>query len=168
MSAMARMTYRLYAFLALLLLLQQGWIHCSQESFLQKIDFTASASQVGGKGWATVHRRLGAFQSCQATDISVAQGQISGDKIPRFQVQITNTCTDHLCTISNIVVNCGRFSSANFVNPKVFRRLDVNAGTCLVNDGRSIEGGQGITFTYDEILRQPMSLKSAKVSCLGR
>ena len=161
-------TTRLYAFLGLLLLLQQGWVRCSEGSFLQKIDLTASAPHVGGKGLAAVHRRLGAFRSCQATDISVAQGQISGDKIPRFEVQITNTCTDHLCTISNIVVNCGRFSSANFVNPKVFRRLDVDAGTCLANDGRSIEAGQGITFTYDEIFRQPMSLKSAKVSCLGR
>jgi hypothetical protein len=89
---MASMTSRLYAFLGLVLLLQQGWIHCSEESPLQKVDLTASASQAGGKGWATVHRRLGAFQSCQATDISVAQGQISGDKIPRFEVQITNTC----------------------------------------------------------------------------
>jgi hypothetical protein len=57
-------------------------------------------------------------------------------------VQITNKYTDHLRTFSNIVVNCGRFSSANFLNPKVFRRLDVNPGTCLAN-----QAGQVITFT---------------------
>jgi hypothetical protein len=51
------------------------------------------------------------------------------------------------------MVNCGRFSSANFVNPKVFRRLDVNPGTCL-----AIQAGQVITFTYDEFSRQFMSL----------
>ena len=161
---------RLSALLGFLLLLQQGWVHCSEGRFLQEFNTTEySASQVAWeKGWAAVHRKLGAFRSCNPTDISVAQGQISGDNIPRFEVRIINTCTDHLCFISNIVVNCGHFSSANFVNPKLFRRLDVNAGTCLANDGRSIQAGQGITFTYDEILRQPMSLKSATVFCSGR
>ena len=114
----------------------------------------SSASQVG-----CVPELAGDRHPCRAGP---------GDEIPSFGVQITNKCTDHLCTISNIVVNCGRFSPANFMNPKVFRHLDVNPGTCLANDGRSIQAGQVITFTYDEIYRQSMSLKSAAVLCFGR
>ena len=144
---MASMT-RPYAFLGLLLLLQQGCVHCTDGSFLHETNITEhwasqrvgnSSSHVARNGWAAMHRKMGAFQSSQPTNISVAQGHISNDKIPRFEVQITNTCTVRLCIISNIVVKCGHYSSANFLNPKVFRRLDVSVGTCLTNDGRSIQ-----------------------------
>lgn len=102
---------------------------------------------------------------CHPIDINVQQGEVSGVGIPIWEVQVINQCTNPLCAISQVIVQCGAFHSSTFVNPKVFRRLDTKAGTCIVNDGNVILNAETVTFQYSEIVKQPMTLKSAKVVC---
>ena len=116
---------------------------------------------------ATSRDRLMAGTSCTVWDIKIDQGQASGVGLPTWAVQITNTCVDPRCSISNVVVQCGQFHSASFVNPGVFRRLDPTQGTCIVNNGNAVGNGEMIAFQYQEDFMEPLSLKSARVSCSG-
>jgi hypothetical protein len=116
---------------------------------------------------ATSRDQVMAGTSCTAFDIKIDQGQASGVGLPTWAVQITNSCIDHRCSISNIVVQCGQFHSAFFVNPAVFRRLDPTQGTCIVKNGNAIGNGEVIAFRYQENFKEPLSLKSARVSCSG-
>jgi len=102
---------------------------------------------------------------CHPSDINIQQGEISGVGIPIWQVQIINSCTNPMCTISEVIVQCGAFHSPTLVNPHLFRRLDPKAGTCIVNDGNKIGNAQTVTFQYSEIMKEPLTLKSVKVTC---
>jgi hypothetical protein len=103
---------------------------------------------------------------CRTSDIIIEQFEVSGVGLPTFQVRFTNTCTNPRCSISFLIVNCGQFHTGDIlVNPKVFRRLDVAQGTCIVNDGQQIRNADTITFQYREIWKQTITFRSARVFC---
>lgn len=101
---------------------------------------------------------------CSKDDIVIYQGQLpplpSG--IPSYTVQITNMCASD-CSIADIRLYCGWFSSARLINPRVFRRVRYN--DCLVNDGQSLGPGITISFQYANTFRYPLSVSS--VACMS-
>lgn len=103
------------------------------------------------------------MQGCRPSDILIAQGQVSRGGVPRFSVTVFNSCLDDKCSVSQIVLNCGDF--AGITDPAVFRRLQ--PGTCLVNDGRNLQSGSSVTFEYSQVYMEPLSVRSADVSCSG-
>lgn len=80
-----------------------------------------------------------------------------------FSVTVFNSCLDDKCSISHIIVNCGEFSGVT--DPALFRRLQ--PGTCLVNDGRNMKSGSSVTFDYSQEYMEPLSVRSADMSCSG-
>ncbi|XP_050371507.1 TPD1 protein homolog 1-like [Argentina anserina] len=101
--------------------------------------------------------------ACSKNDITIFQGETSPlpNGIPAYTVQILNMCVSAGCSISDIHINCGWFSSARFVNPRVFRRMDYN--DCLVNDGQPLGPGQTLSFQYANTFPYPLSVSS--VAC---
>lgn len=101
---------------------------------------------------------------CSKDDIVIYQGQLpplpSG--IPSYTVQITNMCASD-CSIADIRLYCGWFSSARLINPRVFRRVRYN--DCLVNDGQPLGPGITISFQYANTFRYPLSVSS--VACMS-
>ena len=104
-------------------------------------------------------RRLS--QTCSNDDIAVIQvnGEWSNG-IRLFNVDIINECSSG-CAISNIHVNCGDFTSAVLIDPKVFRKLSM--GDCLVNDGQTLDIGASISFSYANNFSYPLTV--ASVAC---
>lgn len=102
--------------------------------------------------------------SCSKEDIVIFQGQTEPlpNGIPSYTVQILNACVSG-CSISNIHVNCGWFSSARLVNPQVFKRMYYD--DCLVNDGDALGPGQTLSFQYANSFRYPLSVSSADCGC---
>ncbi|KAH0986023.1 hypothetical protein GBA52_013200 [Prunus armeniaca] len=101
--------------------------------------------------------RIGA--ACSKDDIVILQGQTAPlpNGIPAYTVEILNACVSG-CSISNIHVSCGWFSSVRLVNPKVFRRNDFD--DCLVNDGEALGPGETLSFQYANSFRYPLSVSS--------
>lgn len=97
-------------------------------------------------------------EKCSKDSIQVSQSPTVSlpNGTPQYTVQITNTCLG--CTISKIHLNCGMFSSATVINPKIFRRLANN--DCLVNDGQPLKGGAIISFKYATTFSFPLSVAS--------
>uniref|UniRef100_A0A9I9CRV9 TPD1 protein homolog 1-like n=1 Tax=Cucumis melo TaxID=3656 RepID=A0A9I9CRV9_CUCME len=81
--------------------------------------------------------------------------------IPTYIVQILNSCASD-CSISNIHVKCGWFSSARLVNPRIFKRVSYD--DCLVNDGRALGPGRTLSFQYANTFPYPLSVSSATCS----
>ncbi|KAH7545367.1 TPD1 protein homolog 1 [Ziziphus jujuba] len=102
--------------------------------------------------------------SCSKEDIVIFQGQTEPlpNGIPSYTVQILNACVSG-CSISNIHVSCGWFSSARMVNPQVFKRMYYD--DCLVNDGEALAPGQSLSFQYANSFRYPLSVSSADCGC---
>ncbi|CAK7323302.1 unnamed protein product [Dovyalis caffra] len=100
--------------------------------------------------------------SCSKDDIAIFQGSTAPlpNGIPSYTVQILNVCVSG-CSISNIHVSCGWFSSARMVNPTVFRRIYYD--DCLVNDGEPLGPGETLSFQYANSFRYPLSVSS--VAC---
>lgn len=99
---------------------------------------------------------------CTTSDISIYQGPAASmpSGIPMYNVQIINSCVSG-CSISGIHLNCGWFSSANRINPKLFKRVYYN--DCLVNDGKPLANGGSISFQYASTFLYPLSV--SKVIC---
>lgn len=99
---------------------------------------------------------------CTKSDILINQGPTAPlpSGIPTYTVEIMNVCVTG-CNMSRIHLNCGWFSSANLINPKVFKRLKY--GDCLVNDGNPLINGRTIFFQYANTYPYPLSVSS--VSC---
>ncbi|ESW31992.1 hypothetical protein PHAVU_002G284400 [Phaseolus vulgaris] len=97
-------------------------------------------------------------EQCSKNCISVSQSQTSPlpSGIPQYTVEIANTCSN--CKISGIHVNCGMFSSATLINPKIFRRLAYY--DCLVNDGKPLNSGAIVSFRYSTTFLYPLSVSS--------
>ncbi|KAK8472713.1 hypothetical protein PHAVU_002G284300 [Phaseolus vulgaris] len=97
-------------------------------------------------------------EQCSKNSIRVSQSQTSPlpSGIPQFTVDIANTCSN--CKISGIHVNCGMFSSATLIDPKIFRRLANN--DCLVNDGKPLNSGAIVSFRYAQSFSFPLSVSS--------
>ncbi|OIS97331.1 tpd1 protein -like 1 [Nicotiana attenuata] len=99
--------------------------------------------------------------SCSKDSIQVNQGDTAPlpNGIPTYTVIIENACySGGSCTVSNIHLSCGWFSSARLINPRIFRRLSYN--DCLVNDGEPLNPGQSLTFQYANTFKYPLSVSS--------
>ncbi|CAJ1937547.1 unnamed protein product [Sphenostylis stenocarpa] len=97
-------------------------------------------------------------EKCSRLSIQISQSPTTElpNGIPQYRVEIENTCTD--CAISQIHINCGMFSSARLINPKIFKRLRYN--DCLVNDGKTLRSGAVVSFTYATTFAYPLSVSS--------
>ncbi|KAJ8437618.1 hypothetical protein Cgig2_005369 [Carnegiea gigantea] len=106
--------------------------------------------------------RAGEEESCSRDDIEIEQGPLATlpSGIPTYSVQILNVCVSG-CTISNIHVSCGWFSSATLVDPNIFKRVSYD--DCLVNAGEPLAAGQSLTFQYANTHSYPLSVSS--VAC---
>jgi hypothetical protein len=100
--------------------------------------------------------------ACSKNDIVIYQGSIAPlpTGIPAYTVQILNTCVSG-CSISNIHISCGWFSSARLINPRVFKRIYYD--DCLVNNGEALGPGESLSFQYANSF--PYGLKVASVAC---
>ncbi|VVA93335.1 unnamed protein product [Arabis nemorensis] len=101
-------------------------------------------------------------QDCSKDDIVVFQGSTTPlpNGVPAYTVEIVNSCVSD-CSIAEIHVSCGWFSSVRLVNPRVFRRVSYD--DCLVNDGEPLGPGQTLSFQYANSFSYPLSVSS--VSC---
>lgn len=97
--------------------------------------------------------------TCSKEDIAIFQGPAAPlpNGIPSYTVQILNACVSG-CSISNIHVKCGWFSSVRLINPRVFRRIYYD--DCLVNDGEPLGPGETLSFQYANSFRYPLSVSS--------
>lgn len=102
--------------------------------------------------------------ACSNKELQVTQGFLNRrpDGIPMYKVEITNTCSDG-CSISDVHLKCGEFSSATLINPMVFKRLAND--DCLVNDGEPMPTGQTTSFTYATNFMYPLSVSTTKITC---
>ncbi|OMO76952.1 hypothetical protein CCACVL1_15272 [Corchorus capsularis] len=107
-----------------------------------------------------IGNRIG--MECSKDDIVILQGTRAPlpNGIPSYSVEILNVCMSG-CSISNIHVSCGWFSSVRLINPTVFRRLYYD--DCLVNDGEALAPGQCLSFQYANTFSYPLSVSS--VAC---
>ncbi|KAB5551559.1 hypothetical protein DKX38_008870 [Salix brachista] len=97
--------------------------------------------------------------ACSKDDIDIVQGSTAPllNGIPSCTVQILNVCVSG-CSISNIHVSCGWFSSARLISPSVFRRIYYD--DCLVNDGEPLGPGEALSFQYANSFLYPLSVSS--------
>ncbi|XP_044504264.1 protein TAPETUM DETERMINANT 1-like [Mangifera indica] len=102
-------------------------------------------------------------KKCTTADIVINQGPTDPlpNGIPTYTVEVTNAC-DTGCDISRIHINCGWFSSAHLINPKIFKRLSYN--DCLVNDGKPLLNGDTLSFQYANTFRYQLSVSSVACS----
>ncbi|XVE56536.1 hypothetical protein DITRI_Ditri04bG0018800 [Diplodiscus trichospermus] len=101
-------------------------------------------------------------EKCTKADIVINQGPTAPlpSGIPTYTVEILNVCVTG-CDISGIHLNCGWFSSARLINPKIFKRLRYN--DCLVNDGKPLVNGGTLSFQYANTFLYPLSV--SRVTC---
>ncbi|TMW84723.1 hypothetical protein EJD97_024538 [Solanum chilense] len=101
--------------------------------------------------------------TCSNNFIQVNQGPSASlpSGIPTYTVIVLNACYSGSCSISNIHLSCGWFSSARLINPKIFRRLNYN--DCLVNDGQPLAAGESLTFSYANTY--PYKLAVSSIVC---
>ncbi|KAL5840588.1 hypothetical protein ACOSQ3_013260 [Xanthoceras sorbifolium] len=106
-----------------------------------------------------------ANSQCSKNDIRITQGtlppQPSG--IPTYVVEITNTCATG-CAIGGIVVYCVGFTSANLINPTIFRHFP-HKDLCLVNNGAPLKFGAMVSFEYTTTFMYK-SFSVSSVTCL--
>ncbi|KAK8658987.1 hypothetical protein V6N13_029205 [Hibiscus sabdariffa] len=124
--------------------------------------FLVAVSSGQGTAMAEPQRILAGVGKCSKADIKINQGPSAPlpSGIPTHTVEIINVCSSG-CSVSDIHVACGMFSSTELINPKVFRRLSVN--DCLVNDGQPLKHGASIQFVYSNTFSYPLSV--ASVAC---
>ncbi|CAL4980566.1 unnamed protein product [Urochloa decumbens] len=129
---------------------------------------SAGTSSGGGEGAAATaggRRRPTRFgEGCAgAEDISIYQGPASPlpGGVPAYKVDVVNRCVGGpvACAIAGIHVRCGWFSSVSLVDPTKFRRL--GRDDCLVNDGRSLLGGDTVSFEYSNSFKYDLSVRAA-------
>ncbi|KAL5995451.1 hypothetical protein ACLOJK_025513 [Asimina triloba] len=113
------------------------------------------------KNVMTLH--VGWAASCSLSNIQVTQratgGSVQG--APEYEVTIANNC---ICSQSNLQVSCAGFSSAEAVDPRVFR--PVGGNLCLVNDGRPVQQSPPpITFKYAAQTKYNLTPSSSQVNC---
>ncbi|KAG0602279.1 hypothetical protein M758_10G003800 [Ceratodon purpureus] len=116
--------------------------------------------QFPGRG-ANPYRRMliPATNECTNKDISITQRRDGSPGMPRFSVQIVNTCVSD-CAPADIHVFCGWFASSPPPNPNTFQRLSYN--DCLVNGGRPLGHGAIIQFQYANSFMYPIRFRSAR------
>ncbi|KAL7213730.1 hypothetical protein ACSBR2_016290 [Camellia fascicularis] len=104
--------------------------------------------------------RVGA--TCSKDDIAIFQGPTAPlpNGIPTYTVQVMNVCVSG-CSVSNIHLSCGWFSSARLINPQLFKRICYD--DCLVNNGEALGPGESLSFQYANSFSYPLSVSS--VTC---
>ncbi|KAI3456574.1 hypothetical protein Pfo_013237 [Paulownia fortunei] len=107
--------------------------------------------------------RIGTGAPCSKDSILVFQGATSPlpNGIPTYTVEIQNVCLSGSCSISDIHLSCGWFSSARLINPRIFRRIGYD--DCLVKDGEPLNPGEALSFQYANTFKYPLTVSS--VSC---
>ncbi|KAL6990642.1 TPD1 protein 1 [Sarracenia purpurea var. burkii] len=112
-------------------------------------------------GGDTVNR-IGPTTTCSKDDIVIFQGPTTPlpNGIPTYTVQVLNVCVSG-CSVADIHLNCGWFSSARLINPKIFRRIYYD--DCLVNNGEALGPGESLSFQYANSFSYPLSVSS--VAC---
>ncbi|KAJ4850133.1 hypothetical protein Tsubulata_000607 [Turnera subulata] len=138
-------------------------------AFFTDLDGSAGRSMGSRRNYTVSgpHRRLLVKPSpetgkCSRADIVINQGPTAPlpNGIPTYTVEIRNVCSTG-CNISGIHLNCGWFSSALLINPRVFKRVSYN--DCLVNDGKPLASGGILSFKYANTFSYPLSVSS--VAC---
>lgn len=99
-----------------------------------------------------------AVLTCSPQEISIAQHRLDKPGISEWVVQIINTSE---LGMRNIIVNCGTFTSASFIDPAMFHRIG-GGPTCIVNNGHTMLSHQTINFSYQQSFIQPLSMASAE------
>ncbi|KAI3957292.1 hypothetical protein MKW92_036392 [Papaver armeniacum] len=138
----------------------------TSDSVLGHKDAGAEQSQLSSFSFARVnctHPRYGRGRramKCPTDTLAVYQGRVDPlpGGLPEHFVNICNIATN--CTAYRIYLSCGWFASAKLINPQVFKRLRFN--NCLVNDGKDLEEGRCLSFTYSETYPYPLAVKSIK------
>ncbi|KAE9461593.1 hypothetical protein C3L33_06502, partial [Rhododendron williamsianum] len=127
---------------------------------LGMVDDVGGGGGGGGGGSGTTVNRIGG--TCSKDNIAVFQGPTSPlpNGIPTYTVQVLNVCVSG-CSVSNIHLSCGWFSSARLINPRLFRRICYN--DCLVNNGEALGPGESLSFQYANSFSYPLSVSS--VAC---
>ncbi|GFP98636.1 hypothetical protein PHJA_002007500 [Phtheirospermum japonicum] len=99
--------------------------------------------------------RVGMGSQCSKDNILVFQGATSPlpNGIPVYTLEIQNVCLSGSCSISDIHMSCGWFSSARLVNPRVFQRIGYD--DCLVNGGEPLNPGEALSFQYANNFKYP-------------
>lgn len=92
-----------------------------------------------------------------ASNLQINQAPLEWQGIPTYGVELVNMCKSG-CSLSNIHLKCGWFSSTNLVNPKIFKRISYD--DCLVNNGQPLPSGNIITFKYSNTFKYPLSVAS--------
>ncbi|XVF75692.1 hypothetical protein PTKIN_Ptkin13bG0207100 [Pterospermum kingtungense] len=95
--------------------------------------------------------------ACSKNDIVISQGAVRSHPtgMPSYRVEIINAGK---VAIGKIHLRCGMFSSANLINPLLFKR--VGPDMCLVNNGEPLAAGRIIAFTYTTTFMFPLSVFS--------
>ncbi|XP_057499117.1 TPD1 protein homolog 1-like [Actinidia eriantha] len=108
-------------------------------------------------GGGSTMNRIGG--TCSKDNIVIFQGPTTPlpNGIPTYTVQVLNVCVSG-CSVSNIHLSCGWFSSARLINPRVFRRVCYD--DCLVNDGEALGPGESLSFQYANSFSYPLSVSS--------
>lgn len=116
----------------------------------------------GDDGAGTVNRVGEGAPSCSINDILVDQGATEPlpNGIPTYTVEVQNVCVSG-CSISNIHLSCGWFSSARLVDPSIFRRVGYD--DCLINGGELLSPGETLSFQYANTFMYPLYVSS--VAC---
>ncbi|XP_031477921.1 TPD1 protein homolog 1-like isoform X2 [Nymphaea colorata] len=97
---------------------------------------------------------------CSEQDVALHQAATTPlpSGIPTYTVRIINVCVTG-CSISDVHLACGWFSTARSINPAIFRRLRYN--DCLINDGKPIPTGGSVSFQYANTFPYTLSVSSA-------
>ncbi|GAV59861.1 hypothetical protein CFOL_v3_03392 [Cephalotus follicularis] len=146
--------------LAVFFVLQLSHAEAVSESSIEIFSTTSSRKllQSDDNGDAN---RIG--KACSKDDIAISQGSIAPlpNGIPAYTVQILNMCVSD-CSIYDIHVSCGWFSSVRLINPRIFRRVDYD--DCIANDGEALGPGQSLSFQYANSFRYRLSVVS--IACI--
>ncbi|RZC93067.1 hypothetical protein C5167_028426 [Papaver somniferum] len=156
----------------ILLLLVVALVVChTSDLVLGQKDVGGDQSQLSSTGVARVnstdpvHHGQGHLQwsgmGCSTNTLEVFQSRVDPlpGGLPQHFVQICNICATN-CTAYDIHLSCGWFASAKLINPRDFRRLRFN--DCLVKDGKELEAGICLSFTYAETYPYPLAVSSIK------
>ncbi|XP_052183552.1 TPD1 protein homolog 1-like [Diospyros lotus] len=109
-------------------------------------------------GWMN---RIG--ETCSKGNVVISQGPTNPlpNGIPTYTVQIVNGCATG-CSVSDIHLSCGWFSSASQIDPRLFKRIAYD--DCLVNDGQPMLPGEALSFIYANTFAYPLSVSSLSCS----
>lgn len=122
-----------------------------------KLDDNGGGGDGGGDNGGGTMNRIGG--TCSKDNVFIIQGPTNPlpNGIPTYTVQVLNVCVTG-CSVSNIHLTCGWFSSARLINPRIFRRIFFN--DCLVNNGEALSPGDSLSFQYANSFRYPLSVSS--------